>query len=300
VRQRPAATGAHDAGGTPADDARGEHEHAPKICTRSDSATDDDGATPGQEAVVEPEHATQQKRILIGIGSAVAVVAILVGLFALLGDDDDDPPTTTSTTSTTEPTTSSSESTTTTVDPEVVDQALFPLPSAAEQFSDPVELARTFATDLLGFRDDVLIGAFAQGDARSGEVEVRAFEDGPPTLVLVRQLTANDQWFVIGASTDTIRLDTPINGARISSPQPLLGAASAFEGHVDVTLRADDRTEPIARHFVTGRGDGVLGSFEDALTYEVPDGVTHGVLVLSAPSAEDGSTFAATAVRVRL
>jgi hypothetical protein len=67
-----------------------------------------------------------------------------------------------------------------------------------------------------------------------------------------------------------------------------------------VLLFADGSTEPIARTFVTGRGDGVLGPFEGALEFDVPDGAERGTLVLISPSGEDGSTIAAAAVRVLL
>ena len=83
-----------------------------------------------------------------------------------------------------------------------------------------------------GSRDPV-VGAFQQGDGRSGEVEVRGFAEGAPTVVLVRQLE-DDTWFVIGATTDSIRLATPALGATITSPQPLTGMAYAYEGTVPV------------------------------------------------------------------
>jgi hypothetical protein len=149
---------------------------------------------------------------------------------------------------------------------------------------------------MLGFVDPI-VGDFAQGDTRSGEVEVRSFAQGKPTTVLVRQLE-DDTWFVLGASVESIRLDTPEAGAPISSPEQLTGAASAFEGTVDVRLFVDGVTDPIAETFVTGRGDGVLGDFTGELTFDLPAGAQHGALVLSEASAEDGSTVAATVIRV--
>ncbi len=246
----------------------------------------------------------KQKQILIGLAVVVALVAAIVGIVALTGDDDDGDggPTTTSSSTTTEET-STTETTTpsssTTLDPQAADQALFPDPTSTEQFTDPREAAAAFARQVLGFRGDAVVGAFAQGDSRSGEVGVGVAEGAPPTTILLRQLTDGDAWFVIGATTESIRLDTPIPGAVIRSPQPIIGAGFAFEGHIDVTLYADGQPEPIAQGFVTGRGDGIPGPFNEDLEYEVPDGVTRGVLVLSAPSGDDGSTVVATAVRVR-
>jgi hypothetical protein len=245
--------------------------------------------------------AARQKQILIGLGGVVAVVAILVGVLALTDDDDTSTTTTTSSTSTVaeDTTTTTGPTTTTTLDPGVTDQALFPAPAGSATFTDPREIARAFALEVLGFRADMVVGDYAAGDSRSGEVEVRAQQQGQPTIVLVRQLADDDRWFVIGAATESIEVATPIPGARITSPQPVIGRATAFEGHVDVTLLADGSNEPIGTSFVTGRGDGVLGSYSGEIEFEVPAGVTHGVLVLSAPSGQDGSTIAATAIRVR-
>ncbi len=105
---------------------------------------------------------------------------------------------------------------------------------------------------------------------------------------------------MIAAETDSIRLATPGERARISSPQALSGQAYAFEGTVDVRLFVDGTQEPIAGTFVTGRGDGVLGDFEGELSFVAPEGPTHGVLVLTSGGGEDGAPIAAQVVRVRL
>lgn len=241
-----------------------------------------------------------ERRVLVAVGVVVAVVAVLLVVVSLAGDDDEQGKATTSTTATTTTTPSTSSSTSapaTTVAAADADAAVFPDISGTDRFSDPVALARAFATGPLGFRDDVSVGPFAAGDSRSGEVEVSSI-DGVATRVLMRQL-GGDAWFVIGATTDSIVLTTPSNRARITSVQPLLGEASAYEGHVNVTLYVDGDPVPIVTTFVTGRGDGELGRFEGELEFQVPDGVTRGVLVLSSPSGQDGSTVAAVAIRVR-
>ncbi len=142
----------------------------------------------------------------------------------------------------------------------------------------PESAARAFATEFAGFTDPV-IGEFQQGDARSGEVEVRGFADGAPSVVLLRQLE-DDAWYVIGVSTDSIRLTTPQIGDTLTSPQPLEGQAYAFEGNVQVRLYADGVQEPIGETFVTGRGDGVLGDFTGEIEFTNDTGATHGVLML--------------------
>jgi len=262
-----------------------------------------------EEKLMDTQRDDNRKRLLIGIGSAAAIIAVVVGALALTGDDDEpvatDGTTTTeaTTTSTTEaPTTTTTEAPTTTteapfqgVDP---DQPVFPDPTASRRFDDPVAAAAAFATDLVGFSAPV-VGGFAQGDSRSGEVEVRGFAQGAPTTVLLRQLE-DDTWFVIGAVTDSIQLASPASGDTITPPQSLAGMAYAFEGTVNVRLYVDGTQEPIAETFVTGRGDGVLGDFEGELQFSNDTGATHGVLVLSSEGGEDGAPIAAQVLRVLL
>jgi Immunoglobulin-like domain of bacterial spore germination len=258
-----------------------------------------DGLHRIQETLMNTQRDTNRNRLLLALGSAAAAVAVIVGVLALTDDDDRTIDTVDTTTTAPELTTSTSEpSTTTVVTPSTVDPgpAVFPDPTTSRRFDDPAAVAQAFATDLLGFSDP-LVGDFMQGDSRSGEIEVRAFAQGNPTLVLVRQLE-DDTWFVIGAVVESIRLDTPEQGATISSPQALEGAAFAFEGTVNVRLFVDGVAEPIAETFVTGRGDGELGDFTGELTFDLPAGAEHGVLVLSEASAKDGSTIAATVIRV--
>ncbi len=242
-----------------------------------------------------------RKRWLIGLGAAVVAAAAVVAVLALTGDDDEPVATDATTTTTEATTTTTTEDTTTTtaafetVDPDV---PVYPDPTTSQRFDDPIALVTAFARDFVGFSDPV-VGDYAAGDNRSGEVEVRGFAAGAPTTVLVRQLE-DDTWFVIGAVTDSIQLATPESGATISSPQPLAGMAYAFEGTVVVQLYVDGTQEPIADTFVTGRGDGVLGDFTGELEFEDTTGATHGVLLLTSNSGEDGAPIEAAAIRVKL
>jgi hypothetical protein len=252
-----------------------------------------------EEKLMDAERATNRNRWLIGIGSVAAVAAVIVGVLALTDDDDPEVDTVgTTTTSSTESTTTSEVTTTTVTVPAQVDPAVpvFPDATAGRRFDDPVVVASTFATEVLGFRDPV-VGDYAAGDSRSGEVEVRSFAQGRPTVIIVRQLE-DDHWYVLAAVAENIRLDVPAAGATLSSPQPLEGAASAFEGTVNVLLYADGEADPVGETFVTGSGDAALGDFSGELEFSVPAGVEHGVLVLLEASAEDGRTVAATAIRV--
>lgn len=242
----------------------------------------------------QPE--TPRNRILIGVGAAVAVLAVVLAVVVLSSDDDE---VGTSATTTSGDTTTTGETTTTvfapTVNPAV---PIFPDPGTSQRFEDPVAVATAWATEVVGFRDPV-VDPFQSGDNRSGEVEVRSFAEGAPTVVLVRQLE-DDTWFVIGAVTDSIQLATPAAGDTITSPQPLVGMAYAFEGTVVVQLYVDGTQEPIEETFVTGRGDGVLGDFSGELTFTDTTGATHGVLVLTSNSGEDGAPIEASVIRVKL
>ena len=272
--------------------------HAAITARTSSVEPSPDGLHDIEEKLMEAQRHTNRNRVLLGIGAVAAAAAIIVGVLAVTGDDQKIDTVATTTTAADQVTTTTTSPTTTTpvtgaVDPSV---PVFPDATSSRRFDDPVAATRAFAVELLGFADPIL-GDFAQGDTRSGEVEVRSFAQGSPTTVLVRQLQ-DDTWFVIGASVASIRLDTPAAGSTISSPQPLQGAAYAFEGRVVVRLYADGITEPIADTFVMGRGDGVLADFTGQLDFTLPAGAKHGVLVLFEPSAKDGSTSAATVIRV--
>jgi hypothetical protein len=250
---------------------------------------------------VEPQRVANQKRAIFVVGALIAVVALVLGLVIAAQDDDEPDATTATSTSTTASSTTSTaaaSTTSTTVDPDDVDLAAYPDLRSGDRFDDPVGLVRAFATELLGFDTDLVLSDFRQGDSRSGEVVVSPAVGTQETTVAVRQL-ADGAWVVVGADTPTIQLDTPVARTEITSPQPLIGRASAFEGNVRVELFADGSNAPIGATNVLGRGDGVLGEFTGDLSFTVPEGATHGLLVLSEGSARDGTTVAATAIRVR-
>jgi hypothetical protein len=156
--------------------------------------------------------------------------------------------------------------------------------------------ATSFAVDLVGFTDPV-VGAFQQGDSRSGEIEVRPLEDGPVTTVLVRQVADDDSWWVIGAVSENIEVDEPAPQQAIDDPVRLTGRARAFEGNVGVRIFADGSADPVGTGFVTGSGDGTLGPFDDEVRFDAA-GARWGLVVFATDSAEDGRIWEATVVRV--
>jgi hypothetical protein len=257
--------------------------------------------------------ATHRSRLLMGsVAAGILVVALIAGALVLLDDDEaviTEPAATESSTTTMSDTTTTEAETTTTVGtttsttapappPEAnPDVALFPAPSTSRRFDDPVATVQSFATELIGIPNPV-VGPFQQGDARSGEVEVRPRADGPVTTVSVRRME-DDAWYVVGAATASIRLDSPTGGATVGSPVHLTGAADAYEGTVDVRVFADGFTEPIGTGFVTG-AQGSLGPFVGDVAFAAPGGATHGVIVLSTEGGEPSQPWVATVIRVRL
>lgn len=174
--------------------------------------------------------------------------------------------------------------------------AVWPAAGTAVGFADPIEATTSFATEFLGVLDPV-IGEFLAGDSRSGEVELRSTADGPVTLVLLRQLSDDDSWWVLGSEAENITLDEPGAGVVVQSPLALVGSALAFEGTVDVELWADGLDEPISTGFVTGSGGPEAGPFEGSIEFDDP-AVDGGVLVLLSRSSEDGSVLEASTRRV--
>lgn len=256
-----------------------------------------------EEKLMETQRNDTSKRLWIGLGSAAAIIAVVVGALALAADDDD-PVVADDSTSTTEGTSStpSTEDTTTTttfaptVDPSV---PVWPRVNSSQRFEDPASAARSFAVDFVGMIDPV-VGEFQAGDSRSGEVPVQPRADGPVSTVLVRQLE-DDTWFVLGSTTEDIRLDVPAAGTDIDCPVHVTGEALAFEGHVDVAIRADDVDEPIGTGFVTG-GGGPSAPFDDEVECDLSqlDAGTYGSIVLSTVGGEDSRIWQVVVTRVAL
>ena len=189
----------------------------------------------------------------------------------------------------------SSGSTSTLVDPAVARSAIWPWAASSTRFDDPVAAAQSFASEWVGFTDPV-VGSFLRGDGRSGEVEIRPRPDGPVTVVFVRQLGADDSWWVIGAATTSIELDRPDALELVSSPLEVSGRSVAFEAAVDLELRVDGTTEPVVTGIVMG-GATELAPFAASFPFD-PPGQLGGAVLLVTISAEDGTVSEAAVVRV--
>jgi hypothetical protein len=261
-----------------------------------------------EEKLMHVQQQDNRTPVLIGLGAAAAIAAVVVGSLILARDDGTPVATDGSTTTSQATTTTVAESTSTTAPFQTVDPALpmYPDPTTSQRFDDPVSVTRSFVVDFLGMIDPV-VGAFQAGDARSGEVPVQPTFNGvvqpayPVTTVLVRQLE-DDTWFVLGAATDDIRLDAPMPGTRIACPVRLQGEALAFEGLVLVSVLANGVDEPIGTGTVQG-GGGPAAPFDGTVECNLDlldDGVHYGSIILSTTGGEDDRVWQFTAVRVAL
>ncbi|HZC99657.1 MAG TPA: Gmad2 immunoglobulin-like domain-containing protein [Actinomycetes bacterium] len=170
-----------------------------------------------------------------------------------------------------------------------------------------VAAARSFLATEIGMTD-LVAGPFHATAPTTGEVafRVRHGEGGtlaPPTVprTVVRLRSAASVWVVVGVRADTIQVATPRPLDRIASPVTVGGRASAFEGTVQVTVKADrpglDRL--VGSGFVTG-GAIELGPFSGHIAFDQPAADAGWLLFYDESTASGGSPIlAAAAVRVR-
>jgi hypothetical protein len=255
------------------------------------------------DPVGQDDPMTRSLRVPTLLASASLVASlILVGC----GDDGDSSSSSTTeaeqTTTTTEASTSTSttlaDTTTTTAAPvaEQPEAAVWPFVADDLRFDDPAEAARSFVVDYLGFADPV-VEPFQQGDSRSGEVPVRPADQGPITTVLVRQVTDDDTWWVIGAVNEHLQVTAPEAMAVVGPPLAIAGQSTAFEATFTAEVRDDGSIEPLVIEPVMGGSMGEMGPFSAELSFESPN-EGGGALVLSTQSMEDGSTWEASVVRI--
>ncbi len=192
---------------------------------------------------------------------------------------------------------SSSTSSTTIPSTEQPDDAIWPFAESTTRYSQPEAAAAGFAVDYLGFVSPVM-GAFAAGDTRSGEVTVQPTPSGPVTTVAVRQLTDDDTWWVLAATTPNLQLEGPAPDSSITPPVTISGQSTAFEGTVTVEVREDGTVTPIGSDFVTGGANGELGPFSKAIPF-TPATATSGAIVLKTFGGENGVVWESSVVRVR-
>lgn len=143
-----------------------------------------------------------------------------------------------------------------------------------------------------------VLGEFQSGDTRSGEVEARPSANGPITVILVRQLDADDSWFVIGAISAEIVLDQPQTLATIQSPVIVAGEVEAgLDGTLAVELRVHGQAQPLATATTP-----VTGETPEPFRFELAwaGEAEWAQLVVTAQAAEADGPTSAAAIAVRL
>ena len=196
--------------------------------------------------------------------------------------------------------TASTIATTSTPAPSLVptDTAVWPFVAGTTRYTDPVKAATDFAVTYLGVVKPV-VGPFVQGDSRSGEVDIRGNKLGTATTtVMVRKLAPDETWWVLGATTTHLQLQTPVRDAAITSPVTLAGQSTAFEATVNVEVRQDGSLTPIGTDFVMGGSNGTMGPFSKAVTFTKPT-AKRGAIVFTMPSTNGGGTLEAGVIRVQ-
>ena len=189
-------------------------------------------------------------------------------------------------------------STTTAPATAATDSAVWPFVTSTTRYSDPVKAATDFAVTYLGFVNPA-VGPFMGGDSRSGEVEIRGNKQGTAAMtVMVRKLAPDDSWWVIGAATTHLQLDTPVWNASITSPVTLSGQSDAYEATVNVEIRQDGSLTPLGTDFVMGGANGTMGPFSKAVTFTKPT-AKRGAIVFTMPSSDGGGTLEAGVIRVQ-
>jgi hypothetical protein len=130
-------------------------------------------------------------------------------------------------------------------------------PSAGVVFGSPEAVAEDFVSQVLGVPPT--LGDFRQGDARSGEIDVFSPGEGvDPTPVfrstlLLRQLGADDGWFVVGAVNENVSITVPDSGEEIAAgPLTVEGLARGFEANVVVEAFVAGDAALLAQQITTG------------------------------------------------
>ena len=182
--------------------------------------------------------------------------------------------------------------------PPVPDDALWPPPGSPSSFSTPQRAADDFARRFLGMATPQVIPGRVTVGGDEALVELRPFQNGGPTTLLLLRRVGARGWVVVGCSAERIEVSQPAGGAKVASPLTVRGRAQAFEGTVEVEVRGDGAIAPLGTSFGTGGGTEVL-PFEATVTFTRPP-VPRGTLVVSEPRADDDSQGPAAATVVRI
>ncbi len=221
--------------------------------------------------------------------SAAALVATL-SLAACGGGESPPPATSTATPTTTAP-------------PTALDGAIWPDPAVAAAADGPREVARSFIVDFLRM-ENAALGAFQQGDSRSGEVPVlQRNEDGTVrgdrviASVAVRQLDG-PRWFVVAAGSPEVEIDTPEPLSAIASPVTVAGTGRGFEANIVVRVYAAFDPKPLVEQGVSA-GNMELAPFSDEIAFDAPRATGGAIVAIGGGVGAVSGTHPLSAVSVR-
>ena len=170
---------------------------------------------------------------------------------------------------------------------------------------DPDTVARLFAEHIAGWNIEVtgseVSGSAAEGWSAAVRFKVLIGEEKlRPITAHTLQLVGlggaeHPVWFVSGLSSDHIRVDTPSEGATVSSPVRVAGRASAYEGNVLVEVRDDSGRRLHSGHL---QAEGVdMAPFQGSL--ELTPATTHGGILMVTGGSGAGPVPDMTIVRIR-
>ncbi len=179
-------------------------------------------------------------------------------------------------------------------------------PAADVVFTTPEEAAADFVQELLGV--PAVLGDFASGDSRSGEIEVFSPGEGGPgssvvrSLLLLRKLGPDDGWFVLAAVEPNVSITTPQGGGTVpAAPLTVAGAGRGYEATIIVKAVIAGTTTPLVDPVIA-----MGGSLETPEPYTasvdltgVPAGSVVTILVRGDTGLEtDPGEFSAVAVTI--
>lgn len=144
-------------------------------------------------------------------------------------------------------------------------------PASDVVFDTPEEAATSFVTTVLGV--EPVLGDFAGGDSRSGEITVFSPGDtdaAAPSergLLGLRMIGPSDGWFIIGAGSEGVLIESPDTLDRVSAgPLVVTGRGRGFEGTVVVTaFRAGDADDVLDQVITSGGAREMLEQYSVTL-----------------------------------
>jgi hypothetical protein len=130
-------------------------------------------------------------------------------------------------------------------------------PASNVVFTTPEDAATNFVETVLGV--PAALGAFQQGDSRSGEMEVFFPGEGDVKvpvqrgLLLLRQLGPDSGWFVIAAPSRLAAVNVPAALAEVvAGPLTVEGLGRGFEGTVLVSAYVAGEATPVSEVVTSG------------------------------------------------